>query len=109
MQTEKNKLIAELLQITANAGTAAKKFKALTDDQLNYKKSAAEWSILECIEHLNLYGDFYLPEIEKQMLAQGSTPDAAIFKSGFLGNYFAKVLKVNDGKIKKMKSPKDKN
>ena len=31
------------------------------------------------------------------------------FKSGILGNYFANLMEVKDGKITKMKSPKDKN
>lgn len=109
MKTETHKLIEELLWMTENAINAAKKFRQLEMDQLNFRKSTAEWSILECIEHLNLYGDFYLPEIEKQILESNKMEGSLVFRSGILGNYFANLMKVENGKMKKMKSPKDKN
>jgi hypothetical protein len=40
-------------------------FIPLPSDVLNRKQDALSWSILECIEHLNLYARFYLPEIEQ--------------------------------------------
>jgi len=109
MKTESIKLIEELLHMTENSSNAVRKFKQLGIDQLNFKKSDAEWSILECIEHLNLYGDFYLPEIEKQILENNNKGATVFFSSGLLGNYFANLMKVENGRIKKMKSPKDKN
>ncbi len=109
MQIDTNLLIEELLGITEKCSNTAKKFKELNTYQLNLKKSPAEWSILECIEHLNLYGDFYLPEIEKQILAHKSNKQPAIFESGIIGNYFANLIKVKDGYVNKMKTIKDKN
>ncbi len=109
MQTDSNTLIEELLVVTEQASSTAKKFKALTPLQLNFKKNANEWSILQCIEHLNLYGEFYLPEIEKQIIANKGHATSIQFRSGIVGNYFANLMKVKDGKVKKMKSPKDKN
>jgi hypothetical protein len=58
---------------------------------------------------LNLYGNFYLPEIEQQILAQKNITQSTVFRSGLIGNYFANLMQVKDGKVKKMKSPKDKN
>lgn len=109
MQISNNILIEELLNLTESSIQSVKKFKELPLDQLNFKKSSNEWSILECIEHLNLYGDFYLPEIEKQILANKNKTEPSIFKSGIIGNYFAGLMKVKNGEIKKMKTPKDKN
>jgi hypothetical protein len=109
MKVSNNLLIEELLSLTENSIQSANKFKGLSVAQLNFRKSLNEWSVLECIEHLNLYGDFYLPEIEKQILANKNINEATIFKSGIIGNYFAGLIKVNNGQIKKMKSPKDKN
>jgi hypothetical protein len=108
METDSNALIEELLVITERASDITKKFKALTTDQLNFRTSPNKWSILQCIEHLNLYGDFYLPEIEKQILANKGLSKSSQFKSGMIGNYFANLMKVRNGKIKKMKAPKDK-
>ncbi len=109
MQIKSNKLIEELLDMTDQSIKSVQKFKELTTMQLNFKQSPVKWSVLECIEHLNLYGDFYLPEIEKQILSNKSHDDNMLFKSGVIGNYFANRMKVKDGKVKKMKSPKDKN
>ena len=109
MQTTNNILIDELLHIVESTTVSAKKFKQLSDAQLKFKKSPESWSVLECIEHLNLYGDFYLPEIQKEILNAEKVPSASIVKSGAIGNYFANLMKVKDGKLKKMKSPADKN
>src|SRR5690606_19891284 len=71
--------------------------------------SPGAWSVLECIEHLNRYGDYYLPEIEKSIMSQPRTGPDANFRSGWLGNYFANLMRVKEQKLKKMKSPADKN
>lgn len=108
MQTENNILIDDLLRRTKMSTEKAKKFETLSLDQLQFK-NGDRWSILECLEHLNLYGDFYLVEIEKQIIANQHKPVSTTFKSGVLGNYFANLMEVKEGKIRKMKSPNDKN
>lgn len=104
-----DQLIKEMISITEQSTSTVRKFKDLPAGQLNYKEYPEQWSILECIEHLNLYGDFYLPEIEKQIQAHKTTNPPATFKSGVIGNYFANLMMVKEGKIKKMRSPKDKD
>ena len=109
MQIENNLLIDDLLNRTEEATIAARKLKELSMDQLQFKKYTEAWSTLECIEHLNLYGDYYLVEIEKQIMAQSGKPKSTVFKSGLVGNYFANTMLLKDGKMMKMKSPQDKN
>ena len=109
MRIASHQLIKDLLEKTSEATEEAKGFKLLSVEQLNFKKTKDAWSILECVEHLNLYGDYYLEAIEKSMSFQKKNSDSSIFKSGVIGNYFANLMLVKDGKIKKMKSPKDKN
>ena len=104
-----DQLIEDLLIKTREATEEAKGFKLLSTEQLNFKKNKDAWSILECIEHLNLYGDYYLEAIEKSILLQKNNSNSSIFKSGIIGNYFANLMRVKDGKIKKLRSPKDKN
>lgn len=106
MKARQGVVIEELLHLTDCAIKGAQAFKELSGEDLNAKKDQTQWSILECLEHLNLYGDFYLPEIEKQLLKGAKASDNSIFKSGVIGNYFTNLMKANDGK---MKSPKDKN
>lgn len=64
---------------------------------LNFKSSIKQWSILECIEHLNLYSRFYLPEIEKAIIA-APISDSHYFQSNFLGNYFVNMIKASNSK-----------
>ena len=79
-------------------------------EQLNYKEDDSTWSILENIEHLNLYGNFYIPELKNGIeRANGTTPKSE-FKSSWLGEYFANaMLPQANGKIKKMKTFKNKD
>jgi hypothetical protein len=109
MQITNDLLVDELLTITENALRSAHDLKNAGIERLNHKNSETEWSALECMEHLNLYGDFYLPQIEKRLLSGSSSSNSKMFRSGLIGNYFAQLMRVKDGKLKKMKSPRDKN
>ena len=105
MQTEV--LIQTLLEQTKQIINQVEKLKTFDLYTLTWKENKTSWSILECLEHLNLYGDFYLPEMESRI--KNSTTNAEIeFKSGILGNYFAKSMLPKD-KLNRMKTFKDKN
>lgn len=99
--------MAELLVITDRLIGIARTFKALDATQLNFKRHPHEWNILECLEHLNLYGDFYLPAIELEMMAHQKTTSSS-YKPGILGNYFVKMIRLRE-KQKKMSTTSDKN
>lgn len=109
MQIESKVLLQDLKNRVEVVNQKIEYFKTLSAEQLNYRAAVASWSILECIEHLNLYGDFYLPEIENQILKSSHQQPSAMFKSGWLGNYFANSMLPKNGKISKMKTFKDKN
>jgi hypothetical protein len=100
-------LLQDLVERTQKNINEAKTFSQLRIEMLNWKKTPECWSILECIEHLNLYGDFYLPEIESSM-SKSNRKNTTVFKSGVLGNYFAKSMLPKE-KLNKMKTFKDKN
>ena len=105
MQSEK--LIATLIEQTKQIISQSELLLNCDSKDLTWKKDADSWSILECLEHLNLYGDFYLPEIENKIKNASSKNDTE-FKSGFLGNYFAKSM-LPKQKLNKMKTFKNKN
>jgi len=67
-----------------------------------------KWSVAQVIEHLNSYGRYYLPLIEKA-LSRPAYPPNALFSTGWLGNYFTKSMlpKEGDRITNKMQSPKD--
>lgn len=105
MQSEQ--LIQNLLEQTQQSIHQAKGFKNMDKLKLIWRKDATSWNVLECLEHLNLYAEFYLPEIERQIKQSTTQPDT-YFKSGILGNYFVKSIFPKE-RLNRMKTFKDKN
>ena len=65
MQSEN--LIQSLIEQTRKVINTVEKLKDNDLQTLTWKHDQNSWSILECLEHLNLYGNFYLPEIESKI------------------------------------------
>lgn len=65
--------------------------KELGPEELNRRSTSDSWSVLECIEHLKRYSDFYNPEIAKR-IQESRHPAQEVFRSGLLGEYFAKTM-----------------
>ncbi|MCB0641832.1 MAG: DinB family protein, partial [Phaeodactylibacter sp.] len=68
MKISTQQLIRQLSTQTEAHIERALLLQELDDKTLNFKPDSTSWSILECLEHLNRYGDFYLPEVERQLL-----------------------------------------
>lgn len=105
METEN--LIQSLIEQTRQISNQVEKLKNYDLQTLTWKENPTSWSILECLEHLNLYGDFYLPQMESK-IQNSVTKSETEFRSGILGNYFAKSMLPKE-KLNKMKTYKDKN
>ncbi|MDF3026879.1 MAG: hypothetical protein K0S23_1186 [Fluviicola sp.] len=118
MKIQTEVLLVDLTNRTKQLIREAEAFKDLAEQTLNYKQDPESWSVLECLEHLNLYGRFYLPEIAKRISEQSSSSSLSIplqrgknesvFKSGWLGNYFANSMLPKE-KLNKMKTFKNMN
>ncbi len=111
MKITQKTLIEDLLGNLQVSITTVKNLQELSLEKLNYKKNDISWSVLECLQHLNLYGDFYLPEIKKAIETtdfQNKESTNQTFQSGFWGEFFVNLIRVKNGKIKKMKTVKDK-
>ena len=65
-----------------------------------------KWSVIQVLEHLNSYGNYYLLAIERSLMQD--KPAIEFFKPGWLGNYFTKLMKPgeNGTVAHKMQSPK---
>ena len=107
MKFKAEELLAELIEQTRININKVENLRDLSNTELNHKENIEKWSILECIEHLNLYGDFYNPEIRKRIETSHSKANL-IFKSGVIGNYFVNMM-LPKKKLNKMKTFKDKN
>jgi DinB superfamily len=62
MNQELSQLIDELHAVSTDARSS---FGQLTAEQLNWKPSADQWSVAQCLDHLIVSNDGYLPIIEK--------------------------------------------
>ncbi|MEM7103177.1 MAG: DinB family protein [Bacteroidota bacterium] len=104
-------LVSELVTRTNSfIEIAEKSFLPLNENQINWKPDIDSWSIGECLEHLNMYGDYYIPAISEGIHNGANTKPSEKFKPGWLGNYSANAMLPREGVItNKMKSPKDKN
>lgn len=105
MQSEN--LIQKLVEQTRQVMNQVERLKSYDLSTLSWRDNPTSWSMLECLEHLNLYGDFYLPQIENKINHSKTTSDDT-FKSGWLGKYFADSM-LPKNKLNKMKTFKDKN
>lgn len=107
MEINSEELLQDLTGRTKEVLAEAEMFKIRSTEDLNWRPAPKKWSVLECLEHLSLYGDFYLPEIEK-VIRLSKFPAEPTFKSGLLGNYFANMMLPRE-RMGKMRTFKDKN
>lgn len=82
-----DQLEADVKQIIA----AAEHLKTADPVKLSYVSEKGKWSVAQVIEHLNAYCRHYLPLIERSMVYISKDTNAW-FVSGFLGNYFTKMM-----------------
>ncbi|WP_255497930.1 hypothetical protein [Flavobacterium sp. I3-2] len=98
-------LIQSLLETTKQNLNRVEKLKKHDFSTLTWKENSSSWSVLECLEHLNLYGDFYLPQIESKSKNSNSKFETE-FISGIFGSYFSKIMLPKE-KLNKMRTFKD--
>lgn len=92
-------LIESLIADTKQVKSDAQAFAELSLDDLGAKPGKDQWSVLECIEHLNIADAHYISQFERK-LEKAPKSDHENFKPGWLGNYFVKSMKPKeDGTI----------
>lgn len=76
---------------------------------LHKKPQPESWSVVECLEHLNRYSEFYISEIETR-LNIFDTDNKEIYTPGWMGQHIAQSMTPKEGIVKnKMKAFKSKN
>lgn len=91
MKIQSKQLIEDLKAKTKVILDQVEELKSQKIHTLNRKSSEDSWSALECLEHVNRYGRFYIPEMNQQ-ISQSKHKKSDWFLSGWLGNYFAKSM-----------------
>lgn len=95
MVLSSKKLLQNLLETTRENINAVELLKKQSIEVLNKKQDSKSWSVLECIEHLNRYGDFYIPEITDKIKTSKHL-QSETFKSNWIGKYFSKSVSYSD-------------
>src|SRR5687768_5043241 len=100
-------LLEKLQADTRQLILEANYLKATDPGILLQEPAAGKWSVIQVLEHLNSYGNYYLLAIERSL--KQDKPAIDLFKPGWLGDYFTKLMKPGEnGTIAhKMQSPKD--
>ena len=107
MEIPSKELLAELTHYVNQHIEFGDLLKNKPETLLNQRSNEKSWSALECLEHLNYYGTFYITEIQKRMISS-SIPSSEVFKSGYWGNKFAQDMLPKEG-MKTMNTFKSKN
>jgi hypothetical protein len=76
------------------------KIRCLPESDLIVKPSESSWSVIECIEHLNMTGDLYLPQFYTAVRNPKNQSSSQSFRRGFIGRYSANSLRPDGKKIK---------
>lgn len=102
MKEINQKQLLETLEtrVESHLTQAIHQFQNLTKKELLQAATDGGWSIAQCLEHLNSYGDYYLPLIEKNLKGADNQSENGSFKSSWLGNYFIRMMEPTTGKQK---------
>lgn len=97
-----NQLQADVRQII----TDAVYLKAVDPGVLLQQPAPGKWSVIQIIEHLNSYDRYYFLAIEKAL--RKNAPATALYRPGWVGEYFTKLMKPGEGGTitNKMQAPK---
>lgn len=106
---KRDTIIAELENHVSSLMSQANALRDTPKDKLNARPEPTSWSILECLEHMNRYSEFYIPEIRKK-IKKAKASDVNTFNPGWLGNKSAMSMLPEDTEVQnKMKTFKSKN
>ncbi|WP_143309772.1 DinB family protein [Chitinophaga vietnamensis] len=86
------------------------RFSGKNDASLQLAPAPGKWSAIQCLEHLNTYGRYYLPALERAIEQALKNGDKATprFRSGWLGAKFTKMMQPQENGMPatKMQSPR---
>ncbi|MEM7052138.1 MAG: DinB family protein [Acidobacteriota bacterium] len=78
-----------------------KLFEKWPEEALRWKPAPKVWSAAECVDHLAVTADLYLPRLERVVDRQ--RPASASFQPSWIGNRFVRALEFGSRPIKTFK------
>ncbi len=73
----------------------------LSTETYNKKLDPESWSVLECLEHLNIYARYYQPTIKAAIQKANNTSPTTAYKSGWFGKISIDGVRPNNPKKNK--------
>lgn len=74
-------------------------FQNQSEAMLNRPSETGGWSIVQCLAHLNSYGEYYLPLVNQKLTA-AQEERIGHFSGTWLGAYFTKMMQSRPGQKK---------
>ncbi len=100
-------LLDNLMEDVRTIILQASRLENVPANQLQMQPDPQQWSIAQILAHMNFYSRHYLKEIENNIHKSETVMDKQMFKPGWFGNYFTKMMSPKNGVIKnKMKTMK---
>jgi len=99
MQIKSNELLDQLGEVTeTHIRKAITLYQNMEDEQMLKPALDGGWSIAQCLDHLNGYGNVYFPKMRTAMDQNTKANDE--YRSTWLGDKFTKSLDPDTGKMK---------
>jgi hypothetical protein len=92
-------------ELSANDQTAQTLVAGLTEEQLNWQVSAGAWSVGQCLEHLCVTNEAYLPRIVSALEGQPDSPTEQITPGAF-GGWFIRNFVEPSPTTKRVSAPR---
>lgn len=108
MKYNSNALLDSLQADVREIILQANQLQHLSTEVLTKQPAPGKWSVAQVLEHLNIYSRHYITAIENKLHLNQSGPNTD-FTTGWLGNYFTKLMKPREDNTisKRMKAPKN--
>jgi hypothetical protein len=88
---EQAQFISDLILMNARHRAEVKHVSSLSKEALMKHPENVGWNVLECIDHLRAYGDFYIQEFDR-VISKAKPRSAKPFRPGMMGGRSAKSM-----------------
>jgi len=102
VKPQSKRLLLEQMEaeVEKHIDTAVSLLQNQSSAVLTKSSGAQNWSIAQCLWHLNSYSTYYHSAIEREIKKADKGNGDEFFTSGFLGNWFVKLMKPGKLKLK---------
>ena len=91
-------------ELSGNDQTANSLVSGLTEEQLNWQPAPGSWSIGQCLEHLCITNEAYMPRLSEALQGKADSPVEQIVP-GLLGGWFIRSFVEPSPNTKRVSAP----